>query len=238
MNMAGNLERERLEKVLQGQQALMAEVHLLIAEEEKHDAILRATVLGSKGKRVARIRDLDPERVYHLDTIRSCCIKYRLRFLDGGLFKGDIPLQAIHAIRQLERRSDGPLLGFKVMAPASRFRLCDSEVDPLLFVPIGDDRYYLVHKWGSDLHPMRVLAGWPVRSAVHLGITVLLVAVLLSALIPTFLLTTDPTASYWGVHRFLFLFWSAMVCASFTVFGWFAFFGQFSAEAWNSRHFN
>lgn len=236
--MASNMEQERLEQVLQGQLAVMEEVHLLLADEEKHDAILRATVLGSKGTRVARPVQLDPHRIYHLDTIRRSCIKYRLRFLDAGLFKGEIPSQAVHAIRQLERNSDAPLLGFKVMAPASRFRLCDSEIDPLLFVPLGGDRFYLVHKWGNDLDPFRVLMGWPVRSPIHLGLVVLFLAALITALIPTELLSTDPTAGYWGVHRVLFFFWSAMVCASFTVFGWFAFFGQFSTDAWNSRHFN
>jgi hypothetical protein len=29
-----------------------------------------------------------------------------------------------------------------------------------------------------------------------------------------------------------------MVCASFTVFGWFAFFGKFSREAWRDHRFN
>ncbi len=50
-----------------------------------------------------------------------------------------------------------PLRGFKVMAPAARFKLCDSDADPLLFVPVGKDHYYLVHKWGGDLRWHRAL---------------------------------------------------------------------------------
>ena len=32
------------------------------------------------------------------------------------------------------------------------FRLKNTD-DPLLFVPLGNSYFYLVHKWGNDLHP-------------------------------------------------------------------------------------
>ena len=38
------------------------------------------------------------------------------------------------------------------MAPSALFRLEKTD-DPLLFVPLGNNYYYLVHKWGNDLHP-------------------------------------------------------------------------------------
>ena len=236
--MATRTETDRLEQVLLGQQKIVEEVGRWLQQEDEHDAVLRALVLSSKGERNAVVRNMEADRIFHIDAIKALCIRYRLRFLDAGLFKGTIPPQAVHAVRDLERRTEGALPSFKIMAPAERFRLCDSEADPLLFVPVGDDRYYLVHKWGNDLVRWRSLAGWPFRSPVQLGITVLLLAVLLTALLPTSLITTDPEAGAWGAHRVLFFFWSSMVLASFTVFGWFAFFGQFSAEAWNSRYFN
>lgn len=78
----------------------------------------------------------------------------------------------------------------------------------------------------------------PLRNVATLATTVLVLACLLALLIPTALVTSAPDASYWGPYRVLAMFWSVAVCASFTVFGWFAFFGQFSADAWNSRYFN
>jgi hypothetical protein len=236
--METRIERDRLEQVLRGQYEWMDEVHQWLEEEQKHDDVLRAVVLSSRKERIARIAGLDEKRIYHSETIRGLCVKYRLRFLDAGLFKGELPKQAIHAIRVLERKAEGPLQSFKMMAPAARFRLSDSEVDPLLFVPVGDDRYYLVHKWGSDLGRHRVLLGWAVRSPVHLGVVVLALAMVLSALMPTHLMTADPSVGFWGAHRFLFFVWTCMVCTSFTVFGWFAFFGQFSIHSWNSKYFN
>lgn len=236
--MAAHTERERLEQLLRGQADLMQEVHLLLGAEQKHDDILRAAVLSSADERPVYITGADPDRIFHRASIRALCIQYRLRFLPGGLFKGELPNTAIHALRALERKAAGPLSGFMVMAPSSRFRLCDSEVDPLLFVPLGNDRYYLVHKWGTDLSPMRAVLNWPLRNVATLAISVLVFAVLLALVVPTAFVTTAPGATYWGAHRVLLMGWSAMVCTSFTVFGWFAFFGQFSAEAWNSRYFN
>lgn len=230
--------KERIERLLLGQERLLQEIHGLLESEQKHDDILRAVVLSSRRHRINRIPRLDPDRVFHVDAIRDICVKYRLRFLDGALFKGEIPLQAIYAIRQLEARAEAPLQGFKLLAPASRFRLCDSDADPLLFIPVGKEHYYLVHQWGKDMAPWRALLAWPFRSVVHLAATVGLLAVLLTLLVPNAMITSDPLAGTWGPHRMFFLFWSSMVLSSFTVFAWFAFFGSFSKDDWNSRHFN
>ncbi len=223
---------------MRGHWRLMEEVHGLLAEEQRKDDVLRAVVLSSRGGEVARLRCPDPARVFSEEAVRRICVKYRLRFLDAGLFKGDIPPQAVHAVRLLERQADGPVRGYKIMAPASRFKLCDAEVDPLLFVPIAPGRYYLVHKWGGDLSAFRVVKGWPVRSPAHLAATLLLLALALTALVPGGLIGVGPEDGPFNGPRVGFFVWSALVMASFTVFGWFAFFGQFSTAAWNSRHFN
>ncbi len=230
--MATHLERQRLEKILLGQHQVLEEVYDLLEQEQKHDDVIRAVVLGSRKATPVRIPHPDPERVYHVDTIRELCITYRLRFLEAGLFKGPIPPQAVHAIRVLEKRTGAPMQGFHIMAPGDRFKLCDSEVDPLLFVPLGDDLYYLVHKWGNDLSRWRMIKGFPVRTPAHLAAAVLVLAVILTWSVP------EQWLMAWQVNRFLMLVWNTLVLTSFTVFGWFAFFGQFSVHNWNSRYFN
>ncbi|MBL8001108.1 MAG: hypothetical protein JNL05_04020 [Flavobacteriales bacterium] len=229
---------ERLERILLGQELLLEEVHDILEREQKRDDILRAVVLSSKGHRVNIIDRIDPERVFHVDSIRDLCVKYRLRFLDAGRFRGDLPPQAIHHLRRLEDRASAPLRGFRIMAPADRFRLCDADADPLLFVPVGPSHYYLVHRWGRDMSPVRAVMAWPFRSPATLGACVFALAFLAAMLAPNIIITTDPDAGWWGGHRLLFLFWSAMVLASFTVFSWFAFHGRFSRDCWNSNTFN
>ena len=79
---------------------------------------------------------------------------------------------------------------------------------------------------------------WPFRSPATLGACVFALAFVAAMLAPNFIITTDPNVGWWGGHRILFLFWSAMVLTSFTVFSWFAFHGRFSRDCWNSNTFN
>ena len=155
---------------------------------------------------------------------------------DRRLLMGALLVRA--AVRALEAGSGHVLRGFHILAPARRFRLCDADGDPLLFVRVGHDRYYLIHRWGSDLSPWRAVVHWPFRTPLHLGVTVVIAALIIAAAIPTGWITRDPMAGWWGAHRLLFAFWSTVVVTAFTVQAWFAFFGRFSREAWNSRTFN
>ena len=57
-------------------------------------------------------------------------------------------------IKSLEKTHNTNIGDFKIMAPSALFRLEKTD-DPLLFVPLGNNYYYLVHKWGNDLHPFQ-----------------------------------------------------------------------------------
>lgn len=229
---------ERLRAILLGQEQVMHEVHEILAREQERDDVLKAAVLSSRGHRVNHIPRLDPDRVFHVSSIRSLCIRYRLRFLDAGRFKGSLPGAALLELRRLEARSDGPLRGFKVMAPAARFKLCDSDADPLLFVAVGPEHYYLVHKWGRDLHPFRAIMQWPLRGALQGLVSLLVLALVAAALLPNTVIGADAGAPWWGAHRLLAVLWTVMLTAGSASFGWFAFFGKFSDRAWNDPHFN
>lgn len=233
-----NTREDELLGLLRGQGSIVQEVYSILEDEEKKDELLRAAVLSSMTHRENNVAGLDPSRTYDVEDIRRACVKYRLRFLPAGRFKSDIPRGAIHALRQLEDRSDAPLGGFKIMAPAKRFRLCNCDADPLLFLPVGGGSYYLVHQWGRSISPWRALAGWPVRNWKNLVATVLIASVIIGALTPSSWLVADPTVSWWGGHRLMAIFSTTMFLCATTAFGWLAFFGQFSEEAWNSKTFN
>lgn len=229
---------ERLRAILMGQEQVLQEVQAILSEEQVHDDVLRAAVLSSKGHRINRIKRLDPARVFHVEVIRALCIRYRLRFLDGSRFKGAIPGQAIVELRRLEARSMEPLRGFKVMAPAARFRMCDGDADPLLFVAVGSEHYYLVHRWGADLNPLRAWFFWPLRGPVQAVAFLAAFALVAAAALPNVAVGADPSAPWWGGHRLLAVLWTVMLTAGAASFGWFAFFGKFSSRAWNDARFN
>lgn len=230
--------KQQLEELILGQEAFLAAMNGVLDEESDHDAVLRAVVLTSGTPVINRIKGLDPARVYHEREIERLCIKYRLRFLDGRWYKGELPQQVFHALRQLESRTNVPLAGFKVLAPASHFKLTRCEGDPLLFLRVGEQHHYLVHQWGGHLAKYRAALYWPLRSMRHLVITVLAIAVVLALAVPTGWIADAPSASWFGAHRLLFLFWSVTVCASFTAFSWFTFQGTTSADAWRSHRVN
>ncbi|EAR15810.1 MULTISPECIES: hypothetical protein [Robiginitalea] len=176
---------------------------------------------------------LETRRIYRLDQIRAVCIDYRLRFLDLKYFKPELPESARQAIADLENAHDTRLEGLKIIAPSRLFKLQDRD-DPLLFVPLGNDYFYLVHKWGNDLHPLRRLLVWPFRNIANLTLVVLLVSYLVSLLVPGGLFSkNDSAAEFWIIFFFMFKSLAAVV-----IFYGFALGKNFNPAIWNSKYFN
>jgi len=174
---------------------------------------------------------LESHRIYHLDQIREVCIDYRLRFLDIKYFKNDLPESAHQAINKIETDHGTVLADFKVMAPSVLFRL-ERKDDPLLFVPMGNNYYYLVHKWGNDLHPLRKLLMWPFKNIWNLLLTVLAVSWVATEITPMGLFTKTPDqASYWMLYFFMF-----KAIASIVLFYGFALGKNFNPAIWNSKY--
>ena len=120
---------------------------------------------------------LDLDKIFHIDSIKKLCINYRLRFLDTHLFKGEYPKELYSIIPNLENDHKIQLKDFKIMAPSKLFRLKTKE-DPLLFVPIGNGYYYLVHKWGEDLKSYRKILVWPFKNINTLIFTSIILSLL------------------------------------------------------------
>ncbi|MEZ4808731.1 MAG: hypothetical protein R2819_00105 [Allomuricauda sp.] len=176
---------------------------------------------------------LETDRIYHLDQIKEICIDYRLRFLDSNYFKGTIPKSALSEIQRLETLHNTELKGFKVMAPSRLFKLEDKD-DPLLFAPIGNDYFYLVHKWGNDLHPFRKLLVWPFKNLGNLVFFVALISYLVTLMVPNGLFSkNNSTAEFWIIFFFMF-----KCIGSVVIFYGFALGKNFNPAIWNSKYFN
>ena len=176
---------------------------------------------------------LEPEKIYHLDDIKKLCINYRLRFLDSHFFKGDIPEEAITKVRLLEKKHQISIAGFKIMAPSSLLKLENAD-DPLLFVPIGNEFFYLVHKWGNDLHPFRKILMWPYKTFENLVFTVFLLSIALTSVFPMELLAKTVTPQEY-VLFFLFMF---KAVGGIVLFYGFAKGKNFNSAIWDSKYYN
>lgn len=203
-------------------------------EEQRQDIQTR---LRSRSKTTAnafKLEALETDKIYHLDTIKSICVDYRLRFLDAALFKSEFPEDAISKIRALEDEHDTSLSGFKMMAPSKLFKLENAD-DPLLFAPIGNGYYYLIHKWGNDLSGLRRLLVWPVKNFDNMVFSIFVTSILLTAISPMGVFTNKEVGMTEYVMLFLFMF---KAVAAIVLYYGFAAGKNFNTAIWNSKYYN
>jgi hypothetical protein len=174
---------------------------------------------------------LNSNKIYHIDQIRKVSINYRLRFLDLKYFKNKLPDSAHHDIQHLEAIHETKLSGFKIMAPSALFRLEKAD-DPLLFAPLGNEYYYLIHQWGNDLHPLRRIMMWPFMNIWNLLVLVLAISFIATEIMPINLFTKSPDATtYW-----MLLFFNFKAIASIVLFYGFALGKNFNPAIWNNKY--
>ncbi len=214
---------------------IMEEVQRIFSENEKErsEIISALTEVSDEIENNFNFDLIKSEHIFHIEDIKKLCINYRLRFLDSRYFKGDFPEEAISEIRSLEKNHDIILKNFKIVAPAKLMKLENAD-DPLLFAPMGNDYFYLIHKWGNDLHPLRRLLMWPYKNFENLVFTVFLLSIFLTTITPMSWFTKTG-----GMQEeiLLFLFIFKMVAAIVLYYG-FAKGKNFNGAIWNSKYYN
>lgn len=215
---------------------ILTEVQIIFSENELERAKISKRV--SEKTEITQspldLKLLKAEKIFHLQDIKKLCVDYRLRFLDAHFFKGPFPEEAISKIRYLEKEHQTTLEGFKVVAPSKLLKLENAD-DPLLFVPLGHDYFYLVHKWGNDLHPLRKLLMWPYKSFENLVFTVFLLSILLTYLTPMQAFTKGEVTAQEYFLMFLFMF---KAVGGVVLFYGFAKGKNFNSAIWNSKYYN
>lgn len=218
------------------QENLMQQVQRIFEEESLKDRIILDSLNDDSEIEESNNFDfnlLKGDNIYHLSDIERICIDYRLRFLNSALFKGELPYEAISKIKHLEKTHETSLKGFKIMAPAKVFKLKNAD-DPLLFAPIGNQYYYLIHSWGRDLHPLRKLMMWPFRNLENFIGFVLLISLILTAMVPEGLFSREQTTSEFFMIYFFMIKWVGGISIFYGVkLG-----KNFSSSIWRSKFYN
>lgn len=195
-----------------------------------------------KSKRISKIKidldynpdKIDSNRLFHVDQIRKICIDYRLRFLDFNFFKGGVPDEAYTKLKEFELNHPDLDLNIKMMAPTKLFQL-ENYDDPLMFVSLGNNYYYLIHKWGNDMSYFRKMFMWPFKNIYNILIYIAIISLLFTTFVPDgiFFYKNNPEIQFFVV--FLFMFKS--LAAIFIYFG-FAMGKNFNENIWNSKFYN
>lgn len=209
---------------------LLKEVYEILNQPSDIQEELKSS---NKGYNEFQFDLLDRDKIYHIDQIKAICISYRLRFLSTKYFKGTYPKQVFEAVKKIEDEHQIKLQGFKIVAPSKLFKLENAD-DPLLFAPMGNDYFYLIHKWGKDLHPLRKYLVLPFKSFLHLAITVLALSWIVASLIPLELFTPEDDSVYFWI---LFLFVFKMI-GTIAIFYGVALGKNFNPAIWNSKYYN
>ena len=120
------------------------------------------------------------------------------------------------------------------MAPAKLLKLENAD-DPLLFAPMGNDYFYLIHKWGTDLHPLRKWLMWPYKNFENLIFTVFVLSILLTAMTPMQVFTKGEVTNTEYLMMFLFMF---KAVGGIVLFYGFAKGKNFNEAIWDSKYYN
>jgi hypothetical protein len=186
---------------------ILSWVHNIFDEiDTKHNSVLERLSKSPIQRTINtfNINKVDKDAIFHISEIEKICIDYRLRFLDTQFFKGDYPTEVVAKINQIEEEHDTVLDGFRIIAPSKLFHLKEAD-DPLLFAPMGNGYYYLIHKWGKDLHPLRKLKFWSVKNVENLGILTFSLSLFFTFLTKDFFYGENANFGY-GIILFLFYF--------------------------------
>ncbi len=236
-----DLQKE--EERLSSEAELLQEAEELIRKGEKEDERILERIRQARPKEGAPIEvgEEDAEQVFSERAIRSLCIKYRLRFLSTRLFKGDLPYEAVQAVKNFEKRVGEQIEDLRIIAPSERFQLQDSQKDPLLFAYLGKGRFYLLHSWGKELSPWRKMLHFPFRNLGTLIASCALLSFLISLLLPAHFFhagegaTTQELIVLFRALSFFLL--SSFFLTATLVYG-VTTSKEFSADQWNSKFFN
>ena len=160
-----NIEKELISLKSKNEKLLLNSAIDQLNNDLNKEKTIQKNINSSNNKKYfANIKIEDTSNVYSFETIEKIAIKHRLRFLPTKFFKNQIPQEAIFKIKEIEKSNSIEIKKFFILAPSSAFDLEDCNKDPLLFIPLKNNLYYLVHKWGSDLSWLKKLTAIPFRT--------------------------------------------------------------------------
>lgn len=233
VNLQRELESFRKRNI--SEEELLEQVRIILKErEEENQRVLQRLQEGEfSDSNDFNIDKLETNRIFHISHIKKIAIAYRLRFLPTHYFKSSFPSETIEQITWLEKEHETTLKGLQIVAPSKHFKLENAD-DPIIFAPIGNDYFYLIHKWGKDLHPLRKLVMWPLKCIENLGIFVFLISFII-AIIFRELFYSGYRETYQFIMLYMFSFKS--------ILGLIFFYGialgkNFSESIWKSKYYN
>ena len=236
-----NIEKELISLKSKNEKLLLNSAIDQLNNDLIKEKTIQKNINSSNNKKYfADIKIEETSKVYNFKTIETIAIKHRLRFLPSKFFKNQIPQEAIFKIKEIEKSNSIEIKKFFILAPSSAFDLEDCNKDPLLFIPLKNNQYYLVHKWGSDLSWIKKLTAIPFRTLETMAISVALTALIIALLTPTWLILNgaEIDMGYFGYHRLAWFLYAFIMLCSLSTFICFSQSIYPSEYQWNKKTYN
>ena len=236
-----NIEKELISLKSKNEKLLINSAIDQLNNDLIKEKTIQKNINSSNNKKYfANIKIDESSNVYNFKTIETIAIKHRLRFLPTKFFKNQIPQEAIFKIKEIEKSNSIEIKKFFILAPSSAFDLEDCNKDPLLFIPLKNNQYYLVHKWGSDLSWIKKLTAIPFRTLETMAISVALTALIIALLTPTWLILNgaEIDMGYFGYHRLAWFLYAFIMLCSLSTFICFSQSIYPSEYQWNKKTYN
>lgn len=216
------------------QRAVIKEVEALLrAQSDQEHNIETRIQHGSQGKDngFSWIQTLDQSRIFDLEAIEQICTKFRLRFLESTLFKGEIPAEAIRETKRIEAKTGVAFSGFRIVAPEERFNLKDSTKDPILLAELPNGKYYYIFQWGDDMKWYQHILKYPFRHIGALAASSSLLGLLVAFLVPSQFEAIQAEFFY----RFFMFSMSTCLAMTLAIITAIMYSKDFSENVWNSK---
>tara|TARA_Y100000991_G_scaffold116429_1_gene87829 strand:+ start:1 stop:726 length:726 start_codon:yes stop_codon:yes gene_type:complete len=186
----------------------------------KESEIEKNITKSSSKNYFAEINTSSNENIFNIESIKKIAIQHRLRFLPTKYFKNKIPKEAIFKIKEIEKANNLTIDHFFILAPSKAFELEDCNKDPLLFIPIKNKNYLLVHQWGGDLGWIKKAIALPLKTIESMFVTVGIAAFLIAAFTPTWLILNgaEVDMGYFGYHRIAWFLYAFIMLCSLSTF--------------------
>ncbi len=238
VKLENELKRSRNAGIQEASDDLLSQIQdLFVADWEREKRLHNLLESGVTSAGLLNLEFLDEENIFSLANIKEIAVKYRLRFLSTRHFKNKIPYEAVSKLKALETKTGQKTPSLMILAPSEMFRLEDANKDPLLFAPLSDGRFYLVHQWGGEISWLRAVLAWPKQKLQHLVVSIAVLSALISLLLPA-IWFGDAQGNYFNFYRVAAFGWNLIFLSGIVSYFWFVTNQKFSLNAWNSKFFN
>ena len=236
-----DIKKELIKVRSNSENDLLNSVNQLLDNDVVIETEIEKKITKSSSKNYfAEIITNSKEDIFNIESIKKIAIQHRLRFLPTKYFKNEIPKEAIFKIKEIEKANNLSVEHFFILAPSQAFDLEDCNKDPLLFIPLKNKNYLLVHQWGDDLGWIKKAMALPLKTIESMFITVGIAAFLIAAFTPTWLILNgaEVDMGYFGYHRIAWFLYAFIMLCSLSTFICFSQNVYPSEYQWNKKTYN